>query len=241
MNIRLLNADEIECRVQSVKKTTKGVGCILLLYKDARCDMKILDEVFGVLGWEREHQLINGNLFCTVRVWDEIKERWVSKQDVGTESNTEKEKGQASDSFKRACFNLGIGRELYTAPFIWIDLKEGEYSEYNGKLQVSAVTKFHIKSIGYNEQREINALEIVDSKGILRYKLGAKVTTELKAENTPPLDLKSEKKSENPSTDLKPQCAACRKEISKAEHDFSVNKYKKPLCRACQKAGVQSA
>jgi hypothetical protein len=236
MNIRLLNADEIECRVQSVKKTNKGVGCILLLYKDARCDMKILDEVFGILGWEREHHLINGNLFCTVRVWDQEKKMWISKQDVGTESNTEKEKGQASDSFKRACFNLGIGRELYTAPFIWIDLKEGEYSEYNGKTQVSAFTKFQIKSISYNEQREINHLEIADSKGNIRYKLGQKVAAPKEEnQNTLPVDLNNDK------SDLKPQCAACKKEITKAEHDFSVKKYQKPLCRTCQKAGGQNA
>ena len=117
MNIRTLKANEIECRIGTFKE---GKGISLLLYKDARVDMRILDEVFGFDGWEREHQLIDGKLFCTVRVWSEKRNCWISKQDVGTESNTEKEKGQASDSFKRACVNLGIGRELYTAPFIWI-------------------------------------------------------------------------------------------------------------------------
>ncbi|NRY58838.1 hypothetical protein [Clostridium acetobutylicum] len=95
-NIRLLKASEIECRVQSVKKS----GCVLLLYKDARCDMKILDETFGVLGWEREHQLVNGNLFCTVRVYDEDKQMWISKQDVGTESNTERKKVKHQTALK---------------------------------------------------------------------------------------------------------------------------------------------
>lgn len=171
MNIRLLRADEIECRVQSTKKTSKSVGCILLLYKDARCDMKILDETFGILGWEREHTLINNNLFCTVKVWDDAKHCWISKQDVGTESNTEKEKGQASDSFKRACFNLGIGRELYTSPFIWVELKEGEYTEKDGKVNLHANVKFSIKSISYNKEKEIDSLEIVDSKHIVRYTL----------------------------------------------------------------------
>jgi hypothetical protein len=171
MDIRLLRADEIECRVQSTKKTAKSVGCILLLYKDARCDMKILDETFGVLGWEREHAVINNNLFCTVKVWDDTKKCWISKQDVGTESNTEKEKGQASDSFKRACFNLGIGRELYTSPFIWIELKEGEYKENDGRINLNANVKFKIKSIGYNKEKEIDTLEIVDSKHVVRYSL----------------------------------------------------------------------
>jgi hypothetical protein len=175
-SIRLLKASEIECRVQSVKKSGDAAGCILLLYKDARCDMKILDEVFGPLGWEREHQLINGNLFCTVKVYDAEKGMWISKQDVGTESNTEKEKGQASDSFKRACFNLGIGRELYTAPFIWINLNNNEYSERNNKLYVNSNVRFRVKEIGYNESSEINSLVIVDSKNTVRYKLGDEAT-----------------------------------------------------------------
>ena len=152
MDIRLLKANEIECRIGTFKE---GKGISLLLYKDARVDMRILDEVFGFDGWEREHQLIDGKLFCTVRVWSEKRSCWISKQDVGTESNTEKEKGQVSDSFKRACFNLGIGRELYTSPFIWIPSSMG-YSKYE---------KFEVKEIGYNEDREINMLVIVDSKG----------------------------------------------------------------------------
>lgn len=116
IKFRDLRADEVDCRVSTCKST----GCTLLLYKDARCDMNILDETLGVTGWKRHHEVVNGNLFCTVEIWDEEKKEWISKQDVGVESYAEKEKGQASDSFKRACFNLGIGRELYTAPFIWI-------------------------------------------------------------------------------------------------------------------------
>lgn len=159
MEIRLLKANEIECRIGTVKE---GKGISLLLYKDARVDMRILDEVFGFDGWEREHQLIDGKLFCTVRVWSEKRGCWISKQDVGTESNTEKEKGQVSDSFKRACFNLGIGRELYTSPFIWIPASKG-YNKYE---------KFEVKEIGYNEDREINKLVIVDSKGKEAFRMG---------------------------------------------------------------------
>lgn len=114
MKFRDLRADEIDCRVQAVKKN----GVSLLLYKDARCDMNILDETVGVERWKRSHELINGNLFCNVSI--KFGDEWVTKQDVGVESYTEKQKGQASDSFKRACFNFGIGRELYTAPFIWV-------------------------------------------------------------------------------------------------------------------------
>jgi len=171
MDIRLLKPSEIEVRVQSTKKTTKSIGCVLLLYKDARSDMKILDETFGNMGWQRSHELINGNLFCNVEVWDEIKNQWIKKQDVGTESMTEKEKGQASDSFKRACFNLGIGRELYTSPFIWVSLQDGETNEYNGKLSLNPYVKFSIKSIGYNTEKEITSLEIQDNKGVVRFTL----------------------------------------------------------------------
>lgn len=114
LEFRPLKAGEVEARINMV--TDKGLS--LLLYKDARCDMNILDETVGAFNWKREHTRDNAN--CIVSIWDDEKEEWVSKEDTGTESYTEKEKGLASDSFKRACFNWGIGRELYTAPFIWV-------------------------------------------------------------------------------------------------------------------------
>ena len=122
MNFRDLTANEIECRVQSVKQN----GLVLLLYKDARVDMNILDETVGAECWQREHYECKGNLFCRVGICVETKKgdavfpEWIWKSDCGVESNTEAQKGEASDSFKRACFNWGIGRELYTAPFTWI-------------------------------------------------------------------------------------------------------------------------
>lgn len=111
--VRLLRENEIECRVSTINE--KGIS--LLLYKDARVDQRILDESFGAFGWKRSHQSIDGNLYCTVEIWDSKSKTWVAKQDVGTMGFAEKEKSQASDSFKRACFNWGIGRELYSAPF----------------------------------------------------------------------------------------------------------------------------
>ena len=114
LKFRDLRADEIECRVQQVKPN----GLVLLLYKDARCDMNILDETVGAENWMRHHSRDNAN--CIVSIWDADKKQWIEKEDTGTESNTEAQKGLASDSFKRACFNWGIGRELYTAPFTWI-------------------------------------------------------------------------------------------------------------------------
>lgn len=161
--MRTLLANEIECRVGY--STTKGAS--LLLYKDARVDMRILDEVYGAMNWQRRHEVVNRNLFCTIEIWDSEKGCWVSKQDVGTESNTEKEKGEASDSFKRAGFNWGIGRELYTAPFIWVTLTTDDFDD---KQKIK--TKFFCREIGYNENREINYLVIVDGKGNARYSYG---------------------------------------------------------------------
>ena len=118
--IRLLTKHDIDVRVSNVTDNNGVVKVMLLLYKDARVDMKILDELYTPLGWKRTHKMIGDRMYCSVEVWDEAKGVWVGKEDVGTESNTEAEKGQASDSFKRACFNWGIGRELYSCPFIWI-------------------------------------------------------------------------------------------------------------------------
>lgn len=121
MIFRPLRADEIECRVGTVGAN----GFTLLLYKDARTDMNILDETVGANNWQKDYKEIKGNLYCGVGIWDETKSQWIWKWDCGTESYTEKEKGEASDAFKRACFNAGggIGRELYTAPFIFIRAK----------------------------------------------------------------------------------------------------------------------
>lgn len=163
--IRLLRADEIECRVSAINE--KGVS--LLLFKDARVDQRILDETFTPFGWKRTHQSIEGNLYCTVEVWDESKGQWIAKQDVGTESYTEKEKGQASDSFKRACFNWGVGRELYTAPFIWVS-SEVTKVEKKGDRYICK-DRFRVQSIAYNARREISVLSIINSKGQKVYEL----------------------------------------------------------------------
>lgn len=165
LHFRLLRADEIDVRVSTVKAT----GCSLLLYKDARVDQNILDETFGIFGWQRSHQMIGNNLYCTVSVKNPDTGEWISKQDVGTESYTEKEKGQASDSFKRACFNLGIGRELYTAPFIWVSSDKCNIRSANGKYTV--YDRFSVKSIVYTESGTIKSLQIANDsrKGEIVY------------------------------------------------------------------------
>ena len=151
MKFRALEAHEIDVRVAQCKQN----GCSLLLYKDARCDMNILDETVGEENWQREHYECKGNLFCKVGILiangDSIT-RWVWKSDCGVESNTEAQKGEASDSFKRACFNWGIGRELYTSPFIWIDnkkcdLKDSGRKDRNGKPVYVTYDKFKVEKI----------------------------------------------------------------------------------------------
>lgn len=147
---RFLREDEIDCRIGTIKDN----GLSLLLYKDARCDMNILDETFGAFGWQRHHSRENAN--CVVSIYDEQKGEWIEKEDTGTESNTEAEKGLASDSFKRACFNWGIGRELYTAPFIWIP---SDKCKIEGK---KCFDRFKVVEIGYDIFGAINRLVIAN-------------------------------------------------------------------------------
>lgn len=157
--VRLLKSDEIECRVSVISE--KGLS--LLLYKDARVDQKILDETFGMFGWKRSHQCIDGNLYCTVEIRDQETGEWIAKQDVGTTGYAEKEKSQASDSFKRACFNWGIERELYSAPFIWIPASKVQLQKKNDRYYCSE--NFHVTGITYSESREITGLSITNDSG----------------------------------------------------------------------------
>jgi len=153
---RDLRSDEIECRVAQAKEN----GVSVLLYKDARCDMNILDETVGPMNWKRQHSRDNAN--CTVSLWDKEKQMWISKEDTGTESNTEAAKGLASDSFKRAAFNWGVGRELYTAPFIWIPAAKCTALKQNGS-RWQCYDSFEVEKIVI-ENKRIVALAIKNSK-----------------------------------------------------------------------------
>lgn len=168
---RNLLPNEIDCRPQQIAKD--GRWCTLLLYKDARVDMNILDEVYGANNWQRTHEVINGQLFCNIDIWDDDKKCWVRKQDVGTESNMDKEKGRASDAMKRACFNVGIGRELYTAPLVFINLGENETKQNSRGGRDLVRLRFSVKEIGYNEHNEISKLVIIDNKNVVRYSYGS--------------------------------------------------------------------
>lgn len=158
VNFRLLSADEIDCRIGTINEY--GVG--LLLYGDARVFMDMLDEKFGSMNWKKTYSRDNKN--CLVEVWDEDKRTWVGKEDTGVESNMEKEKGLASDSFKRACVSWGIGRELYTAPDMFVKKERLQGFVSDGNKQ-KCNDKFTVLNISYDEKRRIKSVTI----GITRY------------------------------------------------------------------------
>lgn len=166
---RLLRAEEIDVRIGTISAKTTT----MLLYKDARVDMDILDETIGPMNWQRRHYLVGDNLHCEVSIWDEEKKEWVSKSDVGVESNTEKEKGEASDSFKRACVNWGIGRELYTGPQIRVPNEKIKWREDDKR---KTYDTFHVAEIEYKDA-VISKLTIVNQNGIVLFKFNGKPDT----------------------------------------------------------------
>ena len=190
LKFRTLEAEEIDCRVSQIASN----WLTLLLYKDARVDQNILDETVGAMNWQKKYLRDNAN--CIVEIWDEDKKQWIAKEDTGTESFSEAEKGLASDSFKRACFNWGIGRELYTSPSIFILPKKemekktkkldenGEpiyepefFQKDNGKYDTK--TRFKVDLIKYDSKKNITDLVIKDNKGNTRF---AQVTKETEKE-----------------------------------------------------------
>lgn len=201
MKFRNLRADEIDCRVSQIETN----WCSLLLYKDARCDMNILDETVGPENWTRQHVRENAN--CIVSIWDKDKGQWVSKEDTGTESFSEAEKGLASDSFKRACVNWGIGRELYTAPTMFITprkdmVKKGKEGEFfkNEKGKATTKTRFYVEYIDYDVNNAIQNLIIRDDKQHIRFsKLTKEKETEFSKLHTELKELITEAESKSKS------------------------------------------
>lgn len=209
MTFRNLRAEEVDVRVGQITDNKMT----LLLYKDARCDMNILDETVGSMNWQRRHTRDNHN--CVVSIWDAEKETWIEKEDVGSESNIEKDKGLASDSFKRACTNWGIGRELYTTPPIEVFRKsfKGDemYTTYekNGKVQ-----------LGYDNNLRVDKMVVEDH-----------VITELVITNTIKRDTKTvfEYHADNY------RCAICGKPVGSTMAKKSIDKYGAVLdCAECR-------
>ncbi len=232
LEFRPLRADEVELRVS----TCNEKGFSVLLYKDARCDQNILDETVGAMNWQRHHSRDNAN--CEVTIWDDEKKQWVGKEDTGTESFTEKEKGLASDSFKRACFNWGIGRELYTAPFIWISghvkkNDKGKYvpdKNYDRDLRISELE---------TKDGVITKLVIKDKNGRVAFSEGNGVP---KAENTEPIK-SAPKESDNVELNrLKAKICELMEEKNVPMKDIlaiskfdSFDKFDIPECNGCIK------
>ena len=228
MKFRDLKADEIEVRVGSIKKD--GTGLSLLLYKDARCDMNILDETVGPDSWQRKHYECKKNLYCTVGILTP-NNGWVWKDDCGSESNTEKEKGEASDSFKRACVNWGIGRELYTAPLIWVTNENCNIKKIVNTLK--CYDDFVVQSINI-VNKKIVSLEIYNKTlNKLVYPISKKDT----ALGTP---TKQTKPTE--PTAICPKCGNVIKKMTTAKGTVwqpqdILERY--GMCRDCYKAGQQ--
>ena len=217
LEFRLLEKEEIECRVQQVMKDNSG--CILLLYKTARTDYNLLDETIGAMNWQCDYKEIKGNLYCYISIYNKDLQQWITKSNCGVESNTEAEKGEASDSLKRAGFVWGIGRELYTAPFTYIRLTSEDFN--NSKLK----TSFKVKEIGYTN-RTITKLVIEDNKGNIRFKFGNV------EEETAQSRIAKNKALENQDKEnIKPQTKASKnaekqeiKDINEMELPFEIEK-----------------
>lgn len=170
-----LEAREISCRVQQISER----GLSLLLYVTSRAGQNKLDEKYGELGWKDSYSVKDGQLFCSISAWNKEIKEWVQKEDVGTASYTEKEKGRASDAFKRACVKHGIARELYSAPFIYIPA--GQCNIKNRKDKYYTNDRFLVNKITYTARGEIDELEIVNQALEIVYKkFGERVIDEIK-------------------------------------------------------------
>ncbi len=232
--IRYLRADEIEVRVATINE--KGLS--LLLYKDARVDQQLLDETFGAFNWRRSHESINGSIYCTVSIFDPEKAEWVSKQDVGSAGQMEAEKSSASDSFKRACFNWGIGRELYSAPFIWIPAEKVDISRRGDRF--TCYERFSVQSIAYNENREIVGLAIVNSKGELVYKLQPRQETTEKSNDRISTEQKKALDSELQRTGVPKEKAYGRFNI-KSDKELTAQLYKRMMSALAKTKSAEAA
>ena len=108
--------EEKEVHIKVIRADLNEVE--LALYTDRMTVENIMDETFGPMNWMSSHKTrTKGNgeeeCYCAVSVWDERKQCWIMRDDVG---DGETDKIQCTDAFKRACVNFGIARELYTLP-----------------------------------------------------------------------------------------------------------------------------
>lgn len=237
IRFRTLRSDEIECRVQQITNNY----LVILLYKNSRVDMDLLDETVGPMNWSRAHCRDNAN--CAVSIYDIDKQEWVSKEDTGTESNAESAKGLASDSFKRACVNWGIGRELYSAPRIYVRTSDCDVGQgKNGKTVCK--DSFSVSHISYNEARRIDQLELTNNRtGKVVFCFPIATSSDPRVEREP-----TEKPAEKPKPTPPPaivKCKDCGKPITDVTWsngkqtsarkmvNSTIQKYGVPLCGDC--------
>ncbi len=161
LEFRTLNANEIECRVGNTIKEKDSQGkervkaFFLLLYKNARVDQCILDETVGQFGWQCRYYQVKSTMICSVGIFNKTTSEWLWKDNGGDDDfNTEQVKAELSDSFKRACFNWGIGRELYYAPKIYVECDQENTEK----------ARYSVKVIEYGENKRIKQLAIINDK-----------------------------------------------------------------------------
>lgn len=162
LNFRTLEAHEIDCKATVVENKVE----IVLHSKAATCT-KLLNEIVGVMNWEKEYT--SGNKNCIVRIWDKDKNMWVSKEDCGGPlTDVEGHKGQASNGFKRVCaLGWGLGIELYSQPAIRIAMTD-DNTIYDSKGFI-VKENYSVKEIAYDQERNITKCVIVDSEGNVVY------------------------------------------------------------------------
>jgi len=154
-----------------VKMVHKNKSALCLLYKDARYDQDALDKKYGQMNWQNEYRMVGDILICSISVWDKEKGLWVTKENAGNETQVGEDKGYASDAFKRAATNWGIGRELYRSPDVWINLSDNEIGSYKNKQGKEVLTckqKFYVQNITF-KNGSVNSLVICDSRNTPRF------------------------------------------------------------------------
>lgn len=183
----LLRAEDIEARIGQVSKD--GTKATLLLYKTARTDSTYLDNVVGAYNWQCRFYECKGVMICSVGIYNEDRKEWIWKDDAGSvkEDGFEQDKTLASDSFKRACTKWSLGKELYSAPTMWID--------YDSKDKNAKWAKYDVKSVSYDENRKIKTIEIIDQNGVVVYPRKKSQKVAQNGENAPKNDI-VEKKEE---------------------------------------------
>lgn len=225
-----LTKDLVEARIGTIFSTSKGYMANLLLYQDARASMNVLDSLYP--GWQRHHQNIGGLTFCTISVYDSEKQTWITREDVGTAGDFEKEKSAVSDSFKRAATNfIPAFRALYNAPKINIVLNDNEVVEKNNG-RFTCYTKFIVSELAYDEAKQcFTALKIVDENGEVRYDIAKPVIKVNATVRSKPATATAHTSGSFGGS----VCAECGKKISDKVASYSLDKFKKCLCMDCQK------